>query len=346
MYILVAILIFAILIFVHELGHFMAARAGGIGVREFAIGMGPKILKRQKGETLYSLRVLPIGGFCAMVGEDEDSEDPKAFTNRPIPARIITLFAGSLMNILLAIVLVSMLIFSFGEPTTTLDEVEETSSAAALGLAPGDTILAINGQKVKKWEDVSNIILEINEDLPADGAAPTATVLYKNAAGEQKTIEVTLYKPTEDDYYKIGITSRYGKSVGLFFRSFGYGTQSCLNMMKMMYSTIGQLFTGKASVNELTGPVGIVKAVEESQKEGLIYVIQLAALISLNLGIVNLLPLPALDGGRIVFQIIRIFTGKRVSDELEGKIHLVGIVLLFALMIYITVIDVDRFILN
>jgi regulator of sigma E protease len=243
---------FALLILVHELGHLISAKAVGVNVEEFALGMGPRLASFERGGTLYSVRPFPIGGFCRMEGEDEESESPGAFNNRPIPARALVLFAGSLMNVILCILMLSILIFVYSDHHSVLT----------------------------------------------------------------------------------------------FFQSFGHGFKATIELTKMMYEVLIQLFTGHASMNELTGPVGIVKAVSDSAKLGIAYVVQLAALISLNLGIVNLLPLPALDGGRIVFLIIRIFTGKRISDSLEGKIHLVGIVLLFGLMIYITFIDVGRFIIK
>jgi regulator of sigma E protease len=359
MFIVYAILIFAFLVFIHEFGHFVTARAVGIRVREFAIGMGPKLLKKQKGETLYSLRVFPIGGFCAMEGEDEDSDDPKAFNNRPIPARALVLIAGSAMNILFAIVLLSIIIFAGGQPVQTVKEFTNDSLAASSGLVPGDTVLSINGEKVESWQDLSGIITAINEELGtlgadaaavADGieddALPRVTMTVLGTDGKERVIETRMYFDAVEGAYKVGIIPAITRTPGFAVKSIGYGAQATWSMTKMMYGVIGQLVTGQASLDQLTGPVGIVKAVGDTAQYGFLYVLQLAALISLNLGIVNLLPFPALDGGRILFLVIRLFTGKRLSDSVEGKIHLAGIILLFALMIYVTVLDVDRFIIK
>ncbi|MDR0852295.1 MAG: RIP metalloprotease RseP [Clostridiales Family XIII bacterium] len=366
MFIVYAIIIFAFLIFVHELGHFLTARAVGIRVREFAIGMGPKLLKKQKGETLYSLRAFPIGGFCAMEGEDEDSDDPRAFNNRPIPARAIVLVAGSLMNILLAIVLLSIVVFSGGQPVPTVKEFTSESHAAEAGLRPGDTVRSINGEKVQSWQDLSGIVTSINAQhgtLGGDadssvsivgGDKPTGslpesvplTLVVRGQDGKDRTVVTNMYFDPEAENYKIGIIPKISRSPGFAVKSIGYGAAATWEMSKMMYGVLGQLVTGRTGIDQLTGPVGIVKTVGDAAKYGFIYILQLAALISLNLGIVNLLPFPALDGGRILFLIIRLFTGKRISDSVEGKIHLAGILLLFGLMIFVTVLDVDRFILQ
>jgi regulator of sigma E protease len=348
MFIIYAILIFAVLIFVHEAGHFIAARAVGIRVKEFAIGMGPKLLSKQRGETVYSLRAIPIGGFCAMEGEDEDSDDPRAFNSRSIPARALVLFSGALMNILMAVIILSIIIFFIGEPSSTIKEVAAESSAASLGLEAGDTIISMDGEKIEDWNGVSSAITAINEKNPEKGGAETVTLSIgvEKEDGTKVTLNPVLTRSEEDGLLRIGISPEYKKSPNYFFKSFKYGGMATWGMTKMMYSTIGQLLTGKVGVKELTGPVGIVKVVGDSAKEGVVYVFQIAALISLNLGIVNLLPFPALDGGRILFLIVRIFTGKRISEKTEGRIHFAGIVLLIGLMLYITVIDVNRFILN
>jgi regulator of sigma E protease len=345
-FIVYAVIIFAILIFVHELGHFIAARVSGISVREFALGMGPKLFKKQGKQTLFSIRAFPIGGFCALEGEDEDSEDPHAFNNRPIPARALTLVAGSLMNILLAILLLSIIIFVAGEPTTKIAEISADSPALSAGLTEGDQIVSLNGETIKSWADISAYVTDFNQRAASGEVTDDAAAIeVLRADGSRETIKTAFYEDA-DGNMKIGITPVIGHSPGFAFRSIGYGAHATWNMTKMMFATLGDLFTGKAGIDSLTGPVGIVKTVGDTAQMGFGYVVQLAALISLNLGIVNLLPLPALDGGRILFLIVRLFTGKRVSDTVEGRIHLVGFVLLIALMIYVTVIDVNRFILN
>jgi regulator of sigma E protease len=243
------------------------------------------------------------------------------------------------MNILFAVLILSIIIFVNGEPIPKVSELAGDSVAAADGLEVGDTLLEVDGQKVKKWADLSEILSKKS----AEDTAVTLKIEKEN--GETKTIETSLYVD-ETGALKVGVTPVRAHGLSFAVRSVGYGFEATWGMTKMMVTVLGELFTGKAGLDQLTGPIGIVKTVDDTVKYGFIYVLQLAALISLNLGIVNMLPFPGLDGGRILFLIIRLFTGKRISDSVEGKFHLVGFVLLIGLMIYITVIDIDRFILK
>lgn len=333
MMIVYAILIFCLLIFVHEFGHFITAKAVGIRVNEFSIGMGPLLLHFTKGETEYSLRALPIGGYCKMEGEDEDSEDPKAFNNQSFWAKALVIVAGSVMNVLLAIIIVSCIVFSVGTPTNTIKELTPNSPAAIAGMQVGDEILKIDNTPIEKWQDILTAISE--------GTGETVSIVVNRDGNELNIVSGVTILKEEDNRRVIGIVPEQEKQ---FLNSIVLGTQGTWNMGVGMIDTLGQLFTGKVALDALTGPVGIVSIVGDSVDLGFIYIAQLTALISLNLGIVNLLPIPALDGGRLVFLVIRKFTGKAISDELEGKIHLVGIVLLFSLMIYITFIDLGRFV--
>ena len=339
MTIVYAIIIFLLLIFVHETGHLLSAKMTGIRVNEFALGMGPKVFSFGKGETRYSFRAIPFGGYCAMEGEDEESEDPRAFGNKPARVRALVLFAGSVMNILLAIVLLSMVIFSGGVPTRVLATVGESTPAFASGLRAGDELIAINGAPVSDWNEISPLLSEIaNADKEGDPLL-TLTVLRD---GSEETIKTHFYKE-DDGSLKVGITPVFARNPAFFFKSFYYGVRATLLMGKMMYNVLGDLVTGKAGMDQLTGPVGIVVVVGESARYGFIYLFQLTALISLNLGIVNLLPFPALDGGRLVFLVIRKITGKAITDQVEGRVHLIGILVLFAFMALITLQDIERF---
>lgn len=328
-----AVIIFCLLIFVHELGHFITAKMCGIKVNEFAIGMGPAFFKRQKGETLYSLRVFPIGGFCAMEGEDEDSDDERAFNNQPAWQRAIVLAAGSVMNLLTAILLMIIIAFYMGQATTTVDAVKDGSPAYEAGITAGDEIIAIDGREIREWTDLQTTVGENEEN--------TVTFTVQRD-GEKIDIPVTPKYDEEAGRSLVGVNPVMAHNPLVSVKT---GVENTWNMTVMMYDLIGQLFTGDVSAKELSGPVGIVYVVNDSAKMGLIYVVYLAALLSLNLAVINLLPFPALDGGRLIFLVIRKVTGKRVTDEMEGKIHFIGIMLLLALMVYVTWNDIVRFIM-
>ena len=334
MTIIYAIIIFCLLIFVHELGHFIVAKACGVKVNEFAIGMGPAIYKKQKGETLYAIRIFPIGGYCAMEGEDEDSDNPRALNNQPAWQRACILAAGSIMNFLTCVVLLIVIAFWVGTATTTIDTVAPDSPAEKAGIVSGDEILAVDGEEIDQWDDLIQTIGYSKEE--------TAQITIMRDGSEQ-TVTAELVYDKEAGRNLIGISPVMERH---FFGSIGEGIKNTGVMTVMMYKVLKQLFTGEVSVKELSGPVGIVYATNEAAKSGVMYVIYLAALLSLNLAIINMLPFPALDGGRLLFLVIRLFTGKRVSDETEAKIHFIGICLLFALMIYVTFNDVLRFIIQ
>jgi len=333
MMIVYAILIFCLLIFVHELGHFITAKAVGIRVNEFALGMGPLLFHYTKGDTEYSLRAFPIGGYCKMEGEDEDSSDEAAFNNKPMPAKALVVVAGSVMNLLLAIVILSIIFFSVGMPSTSIKELSPDLPAMKAGLLPGDKIVQVEGKNISEWNDITDTI--------GSSGGDTISVTIERD-GAQKSFQVGVVKAPEDGRRIIGITPAYTKNPG---KAIVLGTKSTFEMGVKMVEVIGQLFTGEVSTKSLTGPVGIVYMVGDTARMGWIYLAQLTALISLNLAIVNMLPFPALDGGRLLFLVIRLFTGKAISDDTEGKIHFIGLMLLFGLMIYITYQDIGRFIL-
>lgn len=326
---ILAIILFCVMIFPHELGHYIAAKRLGVKVNEFAFGMGPVIWKKQKGETLHSIRLFPIGGFCSMEGEDEDSDEPRAFNNKKPWQKIIILAAGSFMNVLCAILIMSIVVGVLGFTTTTIDTVSEGSPAETAGIMAGDEITAIDGQPIEAWTDVSAAIAS------AEGGQIIMTVQR-----DGRTLEAAVTpEQTQDGAYLIGITSRVSHNP---FRAVAEGTKSTWNITASMFQTLSQLFTGQLGADSLSGPVGMVQMVSQTTQYGWWYYGFLTALICINLAIINMLPLPALDGGRIIFVIISMITGRPVSQKVEGTVHFVGIMLLFGLMAYVTFNDITR----
>ncbi len=328
MTVIYAVILFVMLIFPHELGHFTVAKAVGVRVNEFAFGMGPAIFQRQKGETLYSIRPIPIGGYCAMEGENEESESSRAFNNKPVWAKISVLLAGSAMNVLIAILAMTLVMGYIGTATTTIDEVQTGTPAYEAGLLSEDKVLSVNGTPIEKWNDIAAAI--------GSGEDRLSITVERN--GEEETFEMTPEK-TEDGRYIIGVTSKVSHNA---LTAVSNGAKGTWSMTKGMFSALAQLVSGEVSTDELSGPVGIVSLVSETKNYGMIYFGYLVALISLNLALMNMLPLPALDGGRIIFVIIRKITGKMISDNLEGKIHGAGMILLFGFMIFVTWNDITR----
>lgn len=326
---ILAIILFCVMIFPHELGHYIAAKRLGVKVNEFAFGMGPVIWKKQKGETLHSIRLFPIGGFCSMEGEDEDSDEPRAFNNKKPWQKIIILAAGSFMNVLCAILIMSIVVGVLGFTTTTIDTVSEGSPAETAGIMAGDEITAIDGQPIEAWTDVSAAIAS------AEGGQIIMTVQR-----DGRTLEAAVTpEQTQDGAFLIGITSRVSHNP---FRAVAEGAKSTWNITVSMFQTLSQLFTGQLGADSLSGPVGMVQMVSQTTQYGWWYYGFLTALICINLATINMLPLPALDGGRIIFVIISMITGRPVSQKVEGTVHFVGIMLLFGLMAYVTFNDITR----
>lgn len=328
--ILMAIFIFGFLIVIHEFGHFIFAKLSGVVVEEFAIGMGPKLFGYQGKETKYSLRLIPMGGYCQMLGEDAEDYQRGSFNSKSKLARILILSAGSLMNLLGCIVLLTIIFFIVGIPSTTLDLVETDYPAYEAGLRPGDKIIAIEENKVDSWEEVTSHISSTEDKV-------YSVDVLRN--GQEMTFDVVSKLDEELNQYRIGITSQREKSILLsitngFKQTFLYG--------KLILESIGQLFTGAVSTDSLTGPIGIVSIVGETMEYGIVAVLNLAAVISINLAIFNILPIPALDGSRILFVIIEAIKGSPVSPEKEGKIHFVGFALLMIVAIFVAYNDILR----
>lgn len=345
--ILFAILIFALLVIVHELGHFLAAKASGVQVNEFSLFMGPAIFKKKIGETLYAIRCIPIGGYCAMEGEDEDSDNPRSFQKAAWWKRIIILIAGSAMNFLIGLIIIAIVLSNAPYyATPQLMDVESWCSAGGEnGLQPGDTITALDGRRIAIYQDftlATMLLPDGNYDI---------TVLRN---GETVVLE-DVHMVRRQVQYEDGTT---GMLYGLTFSSAETTAESvpgrilptALNYVDSVIVSIKMLFTGQAGIQDMSGPVGIVKLMsdtaEESETTGLalLNLLSIGGLIAVNLAVMNLLPLPALDGGRVVCLLlttaVEAITRKKINPKYEGYLHLGGMILLLILMAIITFKDI------
>jgi len=328
---LATIFVFFIVVVFHEFGHFFIAKIFGIKVHEFAIGMGPKLFKINKGDTDYTLRLLPIGGYVKMEGEDEYSDDLRSFSQKPVGVRMAVIAAGAIMNFILAIIVFSIYAYNVGVPTTTINEATEKLPAYEAGLRAGDTITSINNFDVNSWEDIKTSINASN------GKEITVKVIRDN-----KELEFTI-KPVMDSETNrliIGISPKMTKSLLLSIKN---GFENMAMILGLMFQFIGMLFKGNVSSGDISGPIGIVVLVGEAAKSGFQYVLYVAGFISINLGFFNLLPIPALDGSRLVFLLVELVRGKPISQEREGFIHFIGFVFLIVLMIIVAYKDIIKF---
>lgn len=332
--ILAALLVLSVFVVVHELGHFVAGRLLGFTVLEFAVGMGPAVLKKEKNGITYSLRAFPIGGMCRFYGEDEEAKDGRSFASHPVWKRIIVVAAGPVMNILTAILFAVVSLMSYGvyvDVPTVQELSSETAPAAVAGIEPGDVLYAINGDVIESYEETSELI------LGASGAEMTITV---QRDGELVDLIVRDFYNEAEGRNLIGITYGYGRERYGLFQAVGASFRYVWDIFVEMARFIGSIFTQGVQAGDVVGPVGTVTIIGQAVRTGFETVLYLAVLISVNLAFMNLLPLPALDGGRLVFLIIEAIRRKPVPPEKEGMVHFAGLVLLMLLMVYLTVSDV------
>ena len=315
--IILAIVLFSVIVIFHELGHFLFAKKNGICVEEFAIGIGPTIFGKQIGETKYSIKCLPFGGCCVMLGEDDDCKDPRAFGSQSALARFSVIFAGPFFNFILAFVL-ALFVIGF-------------SGAYEAGLREGDRIVKLDGSRIYNFREISlfNYLHKDKADVE---------VTYERD-GKQKTVTVTR-KKTEAGTYAFGISMTEDTKEGII-GTLKYSILEVRYQIKSTFLSLKYLITGRFKLNDLSGPVGIVNMIGNTYEQSIVYgiktvvlsLLNFAIMLSANLGVMNLLPLPALDGGRLVFIILEMIRRKKVSPEKEGMVHFAGLVLLMALIV-------------
>ncbi len=341
--VLFALLMFSLIIFVHEFGHFITARIFGVTVHEFAIGMGPKVFSKVKGETTYSLRLIPVGGFCSMEGEDEASGDPGAFSSKKWWKKLIVLGAGAAMNIVLGFIITTVFVGLSTANTgvlssTYVDEVLETSPLYDF-LQPGDKVTEVNGKKIHIKRDIDLAMMQSNGNECEISVKRDGKILTKK------------FTPMKAQYsdgtpaFMIGFTAAPKKGAVLGVLHEGY--YQTVAMGGIVFESLGMLIGGKAQLTDMSGPVGVVDAMNtQAQSGGFLALLYLAGFISVNIGIMNLLPIPALDGGRIFFVIIEAVRRKPIPPEKEGVVHFIGLVLLMGLMVFATWNDIVRLFLK
>ncbi len=326
--IILTLLIFLLIIIIHEFGHFMAAKLCNVKVNEFSIGMGPHIFKKRGKETLYSVRALPIGGFVSMEGEDSISDDPRAFRNQNVLKRFFIIIAGALMNLLLGFLVITIITATTADiASNTISSVSPDSLIAESGILPDDTILKVNGRRVFVANDIS---YEFMRDEDCD----LSMVVKRN--GEKTTLPSVKFDPSEG----LGITVYPIKKD--VFSVISYSAKHTICIGRLVWISLIDLITGKASVNDLSGPVGMTQVVGDAAKVGIPNLILLLAFITINVGIFNILPVPALDGGRLLFLVVEAIRRKPIKPEHEGYIHFAGFVLVILLMIFVTFNDIVK----
>ena len=341
--IIIAILLFSFIVIFHEMGHFLIAKANGIEVEEFALGMGPLLFSKEYKGTRYCLRLLPIGGACMMGEDDEATGSEGNFHSKSVWARIAVIAGGPVFNFILAFILSVILMLMVGYDKPTIGAVEEGFPAAEAGMEVGDTIVRMGDKKINVFREV----VYYNQFHQGE----TVDVTYEHD-GEKHTVTLTPKYDEENQYYRLGISRGANEKAG-FFKSLQYGTYEVKYWICTTVSSLKMLIMRQVGIDQMSGPVGIVGVVDEtyqaSSQYGVLTVIasmlNIAILLSANLGVMNLLPIPALDGGRLVFLFVEAIRRKKIPPEKEGYVHLIGFALLMALMVVVMFNDIRKLIM-
>ena len=348
MSVVIAILIFGLIVTVHEFGHFICAKLSGIRVLEFSVGMGPKLLQKTKGETKYSLRLLPLGGYCAMEGEDATTDDPRSFRNAKLWKRMVVLVAGAGMNFVLGFVVLaifvasmpgigSMVIGDFRKSTNEENVTEYCAESLETGLEKGDKLLEVNGTKIYS-------IIDINYVLYGDPREKNTVLVERDGAEVTLNNVVFNDKSKTNEPFDFYLLARK-KNPLTVMQTAG---EEFMSMSHIIGISLKKIFSGNVEKEDVSGPVGVVSAISESTentqslREIMYNLLYMTALITINVGIFNLLPIPGLDGGRLLFCFIELVRRKPVKPEHEGYVHLAGMALLFGIMIFATYNDIIR----
>lgn len=333
MHVLLALLMLGVLIMVHEAGHFFAARACGIEVQEFAMGMGPALFTRTgKKGTKFSLRLLPIGGFCQFYGEDEETPDGCGFNDHPVWKRALTVASGPAMNFVLAVLIIVIYLSAWGLPVVVPRVAELEENAQRAGLLVGDELRYVNGEEVVDTTTITGAIM---------ASAGSDVTLTAERDGELVDIVIRPFYDEEAERYRVGFTFAQERMRVSLLESLPFSVSYNLESATLIADTLKNLVFKGEGVNDVTGPVGTVYVIQEAtQQGGWDIALELAAMISVNLGVMNLLPIPGLDGSRLLFLLVEGVRRKPVKRELEGAIHFAGLALLMGLMAVLVYKDV------
>ena len=349
LYIIIGILFFGILVGIHELGHFAAAKACNIRVNEFSVGMGPAIFQKQRGETLYALRAVPFGGYCAMAEDDGESDDPRAFVNQKAWKKLLVLSAGSFMNFILGLIIALLLTIgarAFAQPVI-VGFAEGCPYESAEGLQVGDRFLRINGNRIWSYSD-------LGEYITSEGGDYDLVIRRDGRRIRLEGFSMTPLQYEGEEGLKYGFY--FGYQEANFSSRIRYMWNTSMEWVKLVWTGLDMLFTGEAGVNDLSGPVGIVDLMAETGEaaedtaDAVFSLLYLGGFIAVNLAIMNMLPFPALDGGRVflllVTCVIEFLSGKKLNPKYEAYIHTAGMIILLALMAYVMFHDIIKVFLN
>lgn len=330
---LIAIVLFLILIVIHEFGHFIAAKLLGVRVNEFAVGFGPKLLKWGRGETKYAINLIPFGGYCAMEGEDESSTDEKAFCNKKPWRRFLIVVMGATFNLILGLILVAVtLIPGKYFTTTTVAEFHQNAVSQQHGLETGDKIIAVDGRKIFTTYDLSYAFSNVEDDK--------IDITVKRDGKKVKLNNVKFAMEKVDDMHYLTVDFSVKAREKTFTSFIDHTFDTAISNCVVVYRSLIDLITGRYGISAVSGPVGVTVAIGNIARQNLMHLIEIMALITINLGLFNLLPIPALDGGRLVFIFIEMILKKPVPKKFEAVVHAAGMILLLGFMAIITLKDI------
>jgi len=330
-YIIMAILAFSLLIIIHELGHFMLAKLNGVKVHEFSLGMGPKLFGIKGKETEYLIKAFPIGGYVKMEGENEESDDPRSFTNKTALQKLSIVSAGAIMNIILAFVLFAIIGAAQGYTLPIIGEVVPNSAAMKAGLQQGDEITKINKIKVARWDQA------LNEISSSKGGSMTIELMRDSKLEE---ITLTPIMNEKEKRFIIGIVVSGEEKKLNPGEAVAYGFNQTIDTSKLIFGIFGSIFQGEVSVNDVGGPISIIRISTMVAQAGIINLMMLTAMLSVQLGILNIIPFPALDGGWIFILLFEIISGKKLDEKKVAAVNYVGFMILMAFMVFIVIKDI------